>query len=91
MRQIQEAKALCAKVYEQVSQAWEALMDDVELQDITKKIHEEEVSLAGLQTSLKYLSLIEKMSKVAEHKVLQQEVTKLWTQKQRRANHVAKF
>ena len=47
IRQIQEAKALCAKAYEQTSQAWEALMNDVEMQDITK------ISLDGLQTSLK--------------------------------------
>ena len=33
---IKEVKELCAKDYEHVSHSWEALMDDVELQEIEK-------------------------------------------------------
>ena len=53
MSQIQEAEALCAKAYDQVSPTWEALMDDVELQDIAKRLHMVDTNMASLRTSLK--------------------------------------
>ena len=46
-------------------------MDDVELQDITDKLHAPNTSLESLQTSLKALSPVEKMSNDNELKVLQ--------------------
>ena len=54
-------------------------MDHVELQDITKIIHVEETSLVTLRTSLKSLAPVEKMSKDANIKVFQQQVSKFWT------------
>ena len=69
---IQQDEALCAKVYEQVSHAWEALMDDVEMKEIKEKLHAAESSLVGLRTSLKYLSPDVNMSKDFQIKLLQQ-------------------
>ena len=54
-------------------------MDDVELQDVRKIIHVEETSLVTLRTSLKSLAPVKNMSKYAKIKVLQQQVSKLWT------------
>ena len=68
MRQIQEAKAPCAKAYDQVSPTWEALMDDVELQDITKRLHMVDTNMASLWTSLKDLPQFENMSKAVDLK-----------------------
>ena len=68
MRQIQEAKAPCAKSYDQVSPAWEALMDDVDLQDITKRLHMVDTNMASLRTSLKDLPQVENMSKAVDLK-----------------------
>ena len=71
MRQIQEAEAPCAKDYDQVSPAWEALMDDMELQDITKRLHMVDTNMDSLQISLKALSQVKNMSKVVDLKELQ--------------------
>ena len=40
IRKILEVGELCAKVYEEASHAWEALMDGLELQEVTEKLHE---------------------------------------------------
>ena len=70
MRQIQEAKVPCAKDYDQVSPAWEALMEDVDLQDITKRLHMVYTNMASLWTSLKALPQVENMSKAIDLKEL---------------------
>ena len=88
MRQNQEVNEFCAKAYEQVFQEWEALMDDVEFQDITQRLHAIETSLSGLQTSLKSSPPLEKISKATELKALQQQVAKLHTKTQRRIDRV---
>ena len=66
-------------------------MDDVELEDITERLHASEISLDSLRTSLKDLPPVEKMSKVDELEALQQQVAKLWTHQQRRTNHVTEL
>ena len=66
-------------------------MDYVELQDITQRLHAVETSLDSLQTSLKDLPLVEKMSKDIELKALQQQVAKLWTYQQRRTARVVEL
>ena len=71
MRQIQEGEEPCAKAYDQDSPTSEALMDDVELQDITKRLHMVDTNMASLWTSLKYLPQVENMSKDAYLKELQ--------------------
>ena len=70
MRQIQEAEVPCAKDYDQVSPTWEALMDDVELQDITKRLHMVDTNMASMRTSLKALPQVENMSKAIDLKEL---------------------
>ena len=80
MRQIQEAEQLCAKEYDHVSHAWEVLVDDFGLQEITEKAHGAESRLTSLHNYLKTLSSVEKMGKDPEIKILQQQVAKLKTQ-----------
>ena len=58
MQQIQEAEALCAKAYKQVSHSWEALMDGIDLQQITEKLRGVDFGLTSLQNSLKILSTV---------------------------------
>ena len=70
MRQIQEAEVPCAKAYDQVSPTWEALMDDVELRDIAKRLHMVDTNMASLRTSLKDLPQVENMSKAIDLKEL---------------------
>ena len=76
---IQEVEVLCVRAYGTDSETWEALMDDVELQDVRKIIHVEETILVALQTSLKSLAPVENISKDDKIKVLHQQVSKLWT------------
>ena len=91
VQNIQKAKVLCAKEYAQVSQLWETLLDDAELEKVTKKLHTREENMIGLRNELKKFALVEKMSKAAAFKILQEQVAKLWTQQQRRTEHVAKL
>ena len=71
-QKIQEVEALCAKAYEQVSQSWEALIDDAELEQVTEKIYTVEMDFNKLKVELKKLPLVEKMSKATYLKILQQ-------------------
>ena len=66
-------------------------MEDVEMQDITGRLHAKEETLFHLRTPLKSLSPVENMSKDAKLKILQQHVTKTWMQQQRRIDRVAKL
>ena len=36
---IEEAKELCARVIKQVSQSWEYLIDDKEMEKVTEQLH----------------------------------------------------
>ena len=45
VRNIGELEALCSKVVEQVSQSWEALIDDEELEKIMEQLHTVELEL----------------------------------------------
>ena len=45
-------------------------MDNVELQDIIERLHMVDTIMASLWTSLKAISLVEKMSKDVELKIL---------------------
>ena len=83
MQKIQEVDALFAKEYAQVSQSWEALMDNVDLEKIIEKIHTTEENLNRIKNELKKFLSVDKMSKVVDFKTLQQQVSKLCTQQQR--------
>ena len=72
-----QAKVYCAKVYEEVSQSWGALFEDVELHEITNKLNSAEKNMGNLRSSLKNLPPIEKMRKSAENKALQQQINTL--------------
>ena len=85
---VEEAEALCSKVVEQVSQAWEALIDDEELEQVTQQFHTTEAEFNKLQDDLKKLPMTEKMSKVVDMKKLQQQVEKLITHQQKRIDQV---
>ena len=39
VKKIEEVEALCAKVIKQVSQTWEALIDDAELEKLVEQLH----------------------------------------------------
>ena len=79
---IQEAEALSAKAYQQVSQSWEALVDDTELEQVTKQFHTTKESFNKLKNELKKLPIVEKMSNNVDFKIIQQKVARLWTQQQ---------
>ena len=66
-------------------------MYDVGLEQVTKKLHTVKLNLTGLRNELKKLLPVEKMSKDADFKTLQQHVSKLWTQQQRRIEHVVEL
>ena len=81
-QKIQEAKALYAKAYEQVSQSWEALVDDKELEKVIKQFHTTKEIFNKLKNELKKLPIVEKMSNNVDFKIIQQQVARLWTQQQ---------
>ena len=68
---IEEVEELCAKAVEQVSQTWEALIDDEELEKFTKQLRIVEIEVNELRNEMKKLSLVEKMAKYANMKRLQ--------------------
>ena len=71
VKKIEEAKVLCAKGEEKVSQTWEALIDDEELEKFTKKLHTTEIEVTQMKNEMKKLPLAEKMAKDSKMKKLQ--------------------
>ena len=74
---IKEVEALCAKVVEQVSQSWEDLINDEELEQVTKKLHTVEEKFKKLKNDIDKLPMTENMSKDVDLKKLQQQVARL--------------
>ena len=70
MKKIEEVKALYAKKVEQVSQTWEALIDDVELNKVAKQLCIAETEVNQLQNEMNKFPLAEKMAKDADMKKL---------------------
>ena len=66
-------------------------MDDIELQEITNRLHVAESILASVRNTLKTLPLVENMAKDVEFKVVQQYVVKICTQQKHRTIHVSKL
>ena len=79
-KRIEEAVALRAKEVEQVSQLWEALIDDEELEKVTEQLCIAEAEVNQLKNEVKNLLIVEKMAKASDMKKLQQHVSKLGTQ-----------
>ena len=59
----QEDEAYCTNAYKEVSQDWEALVDEVELQVIKERLSAAEQRMEKLCGSLKALFLVEKIRK----------------------------
>ena len=57
MKKIEEVEALCAKVVNQFSQTWEALIDDKELEKFVEDMHRAETEAAQLKNEMKNLTL----------------------------------
>ena len=74
---MKEAEALCVKEVEQVSQIWEVLIDDEEIEKVKEQLHTAETKVNQLNIEMKELSLVEKMAKSIEMKRLQKQVTTL--------------
>ena len=74
---IEEAKALCAKAAEKVSQSWEALIDDEELEQVTQQLHTVEEDINNMKNDLKKMPTTKNMRKDFGLKKLQQQVAKL--------------
>ena len=77
VQKIVEAKELYAKVVKQVSQSWESLINDKELEQVTEKFHTTEEEFNKLKNDLKKLSRVEKMDKVSDMKKLHHQVSML--------------
>ena len=71
---------MCAKVVEQVSHTWEALIDDADLENITENFHTVETKETQLKDEMNKFPLAEKMAKAIEMKKLQQQIVVLRTQ-----------
>ena len=50
---IEEENALCAKAAKQVSQTWEALIDDVELEKVAEQLHTAETKANQMKNEMK--------------------------------------
>ena len=81
-KKIEGAKEICAKVVDQVSQTWEALIDDAKSQKIANELTAFEVNITKKRNDMKQLPLTQKMAKATEMRKLQQQITMLLTQQQ---------
>ena len=79
---------ICANVVDQVSQAWEVLMDDAESEKLANELVIVEGNIAQIRNEMKKLPLAQKMAKATEMRKLQQQVTVLCTQQQHRVEKV---
>ena len=66
-------------MYKQVSPSREALLDDIELEQVTKQLHTTEENFTKLTNELKKFPTVEKMINVVYFKILQQQVVRLQT------------
>ena len=79
-QKIEQEEAVCAKVADQVSQAWVSLIDDAKLQKFIEELHTDETKVSQLKCDMKQLPLAKKMAKETEMRKLQQQVTMLCIQ-----------
>ena len=79
---MKEEKVLCTNALDQVSQPWEALIDDVELEKVTEELHIAETELTQLKNEMKQLPLVKKIAREIEMKKLQQHIKVLCTKQQ---------
>ena len=52
-KKIKDAKSLCTKAVDQVSQAWEALIEDAELDKVTQDLCTVETEVTQLKNEMK--------------------------------------
>ena len=64
-------EAICAKAVDQVSQTWEALMDDEESQKIVNDLTSLEENITQIRNDMNQLPLAHKMAKATEMRKLQ--------------------
>ena len=88
VKKIEEMEALCAKSFEQVSQTWESLIDDEDLEKFVKQLCTSKIEVNQLKNEMKKLPLVEKMDKVVDMKKLQHQVAMLRTQQQQATDRV---
>ena len=88
MNKIEESKEVCAKAVDQVSQTWEALMDDEQSQKIANELTLLEANITQIRNDMKQLPLSQKMAKEIEMRKLLQQITVLCTQQQHREGKV---
>ena len=79
-QKIEQEEAVCAKVADQVSQAWVSLIDDAKLQKVVEELHTDDTKVNQLKYDMKQLPLAQKMAKETEMRKLQQQVTMLCIQ-----------
>ena len=82
-KKIEDVKALFAKAFDQVSQAWEYLINDKELEKITEQLRTVEIDVNQMKYEMKKLSLAKKMAKDAKMQKVHQQVVTLRTKKQK--------
>ena len=59
MKNIEEVEVVCANVVDQVSQAWEALMDDAESKKIAKELTTVEANITQIRNEMNNLPLVQ--------------------------------
>ena len=77
MKRIEVVEALCAKAVKQVSQTWEDLIDDEELNKLTEWLRIVETKVNQLKNEMKKFPLVHKMVKSTDMKRIQKQVTTL--------------
>ena len=88
MKNIEEEEVRCANVVDQVSQDWEALMDDAESEKLANEMTSIEGNITHTRNEMKHLPLAQKMAKEIEIRKLQQQVIVLCKQQQHHADKV---
>ena len=79
-KKIEHVDTICAKAVKYVSQMWESLIDDKDLDEIIEVLRTIETKVNQLKNEMKKLSLVEKMAKSIDVKRIQQQVATLQEQ-----------
>ena len=80
VKRIEEVESQCTKVVDQVSQNWESLIDDDELEKVTEELRTTKTKVTQLKNEMTKLPLVENLAEATEMKSLQQQVTVLCKQ-----------
>ena len=86
MQKIEKEEEICAKAIERVSQSWEELIDDTEIEQVKEKLYTSEVDINQLKNELKKLPTVENIARIDDMNILQQRVAKLRAQLQKRTD-----